>query len=82
MEHTREKLKALWSAASRKTEVQTLLDSRRSEWEMAHGVMIQRERELSRENADVERLEQKNLVNLFYTVTGQMGVTKNESSKK
>ncbi|MBQ3507633.1 MAG: hypothetical protein IJA91_03700 [Clostridia bacterium] len=73
MEHTREKLKALWSAASRKTEVQTLLDSRRSEWEMAHGVMIQRERELSRENADAERLEQKNLVNLFYTVTGQMG---------
>lgn len=72
MEHTREKLKALWSAASRKTEVQTLLDSRCSEWEMARGVMIQRERELSRENADVERLDQKNLVNLFYTVTGQM----------
>ena len=72
MEHTREKLKALWSAAARKTEVQTLLDSRRSEWDMARGVMIQRERELSRENADVERLDQKNLVNLFYTVTGQM----------
>lgn len=72
MEHTREKLKALWSAAARKAEVHTLLDSCRSEWDMARGVMIQRERELSRENADVERLDQKNLVNLFYTVTGQM----------
>ncbi len=68
----KEKLAALAASAARKSELTAVLAQAREDRDLAVYLARQRREAFTRETSDVEKLECKNLSNLFYTVTGKM----------